>query len=920
MSLIKRIRRSPLTVWRAARGDRSRFESEIAKEVRDELGFYLEMRTRELVESGVPPDEARRRAEEAFGSIETIDAECRRLTGRQRRRTTREQVFDSLVRDVIAGARALRRQPLMTIAAILILACGFGVTSVVHGLVDALLLRSLPVEDPGRLVAAFNYAQEAGFYSSVPYPDYLDYRSNTETLDDLVGYSDNEVTLAGGDERPIVTVAHVVTGNYFAALGIQPAVGRFFGHQGPAVQGELEPVVVIGHAMWQQRFGADPDIVGRTITVNGVSVTIVGVAPRGFRGLQTEAIADLWMPISLYADLIPEFAEYLYNSRGSHWLAVVGRLAPGASLEEARAEMTVLSAQQAEAYPDTNEDYRIEVFRAGSGVVWPQRRGNLVLLSSTLTFGVALLLLIACANVANLLLVRATGRRAEFGVRLALGASRGRLIRQLLTESLMLAAASGAVGILLAVWIRAGLATTIVPANLYHLLEAGIDARTVGFTATLALLTGTAFGLAPALRASNPDVMSTLKGGEGKQSGGSRKATLRNSLVVAQIGLSLPLLVGAALVGQSLWNQVNVDVGVATDNLLLVTVDPGSGGYNETEGMVIYDALLDRVASMPGVTAASYAKVVPLGRSRQATDVAIPGYEPPDPENRPNVELNFVSTGYPATAGVTMLRGRDFSAQDAAPGAPGVIVNEAMAETYWPGEDPLGKSVELSWFGGPISASVIGVLSDHDYGRIRDGDLQLRGELPRIYLSLSHVYQTSMTLLVRTDRNASALTAPVVEAMRALAPAMPDVEVISFRGHVARLLPQTRMVAVLLIVASFIGLLLAAVGIYAVMAYSVTQRTHEMGIRRALGAQRSDVLRLVLGEGLKLTFAGIVLGGLGALAATRLLTSMLYGIGSTDPASYLGVAAVLVGVALLAGYLPGRAAANSDPLPALRRE
>ena len=912
-----RIRRLFGSLWS---GKRRRFESQVTDEVRDELGFYLEMRTHELVEGGMAPDEARREALKAFGSIEAVDSECRRLTGMQKRKTIRERLLDALVRDVFTGVRALRRQPPMTAAAVLILACGFAATSVVYGLVDALLLRSLPVEDAGQLVSLFNYTQEDGYYSSVAYPDYLDYRENVETLEDLLGYSDTEVTLAGGAERPITAAAQAVTGNYFRGLGIQPAIGRVFGHDGPATRGQVEPVVVIGHAMWRQRYGGDPQAIGQSITINGVSATIVGVAPRGFRGLETESIADLWIPIGLYEKLVPNFADYLYDSRGAHWLTVLGRLTPGASLDEARAEMAVLSAQQAEAYPDTNGEWGIQVFTAGTGVVWPERRGGVVLLSSTLMVGVALLLLIACANVANLLLVRATGRRAEFGVRLALGASRGRLVRQLLTESLLLAMASGGLGLLFAAWIRAGLSTAIVPANLSHLLEAGTDARTVGFTAIVALLTGTAFGLAPALRASNPDVMATLKGEGGSARAPGRRATLRNGLVVAQIALSLPLLVSAALIAQSLWNQVTVDLGVATDSLLLVSIDPGAGGYSKEEGERIYADLMVRVASMPGVTSASYARVVPLGVMRMATDVAVEGREPTDPDNAGNVEVNIVSPGYPATSGATLLRGRDFSKQDSASNAPNIIINEALAELYWPTEDPLGEIIEVSWFGGPMQARIIGVLADHDYGRVRGNQLQLGGDRPRAYMPLAHNYQTSMTLLVRTAIDAKTLANPVVEATRALAPAIPDVEVVSFREHVARLLPQQRLVASLLAIASLIGLVLAAVGIYAVMAYSVTQRTREMGIRRALGAQRGDVMRLVLGEGMKLTLVGVILGGLGALASARLLTSMLYGVGATDPTSYLAVAGVLIAVALLAGYVPGRVAANSDPLPALRRE
>ncbi|MGD8330324.1 MAG: ABC transporter permease [Acidobacteriota bacterium] len=914
MRLLPKIRR--LLARLSPRARHERLASRAADEVRDELDFHLEMRTRELIDAGIPADIARHRAVEAFGSVAPVDAECRRLTSLQYRKAGRGRLLEGIVRDVLAAARSLSRQPLLSVAAVVILACGFASTTVVYGLVDALLLRPLPVREPQRLVALFNHNDVDGYYSSVSYPDYLDYRAESTTLSRLLAYSDAEVTLAGGEATPVTVRAHAVTANYFAGLGIDAALGALFGSSQPDEQGSFEAVVVVSHALWRQRYGASPEVIGQEITINGITATIVGVAAKGFRGVDKDALADLWIPIGLYAQTQPGFADYMYTQRGAHWLMAVGTLAEGATLDDARAEMALLSQQQAEAYPDTNDAYRLQVVEAGRGVIWPERRARVTIVSRTLSAGVALVLLIACANVGNLLLVRAAGRRREFGVRLALGASRARVVRLLLTESVLLALVSGAAGLVLAAWARTALTRSVIPPDLAHLLDGGLADGVLTLTVVLALFAGLAFGLAPALHASNPDIVGAIKSGSGPGAlRRGRRLSLGNGLVVAQVALSLPLLVSAALIGRSLWNQMTVDLGVDTHDLLLLEIDLGSGGYGAEEGQAIYDQLLQRAAAMPGVVAAAYTRVAPLGTMRMASDVGVAGE---GEDARKNVEINIVSPGYPAASGATVVRGRDFSSADAA-GNPAVMVNQAMADLFWPGGDAVGQFIEMEWFSGPIRAPVVGVLADNRYARVRDGQISVPGETPRLYLPLAQEYQTAMTLLIRSTTDARALAGPLLQITRTLAPAVPDVEVESFRGHVARLLPQQRLLAGLLIIAGVIGLVLAAVGVYAVMAYSVSRRLPEMGIRRTLGAQRSDVLRQILGEGLTLCAAGIGVGLLGALAAARLLTSMLYGVESTDPVSYLGVAATLLIVALLATWLPGRAAADSDPLDALRR-
>ena len=904
--------------WRRQRrkDGRERLEDRVADEVRDELGFHIEMRARELIAEGVPPGEARRRALRAFGRRQPIDQECRRLTASFVRRSRLLETLDSSWRDVRIAVRTLAHQPLFVTTAVLILALGIGSASVVYSLVDVLLLRSLPVAGADRLVALFNHTETGGYYSSVSYPDFLDYRERVTSLEDFIGYTVEEVTLSGGEVRPAVIEAHVVTQDYFGALGVAPVIGHGFDNLDVDSRG-ADPVVVIGHGLWQQRFAGDPGVLGTRIALDGEQATVIGVAPPDFRGLTSDSIATLWMPVSLHVRLNPGFASYLYSGRGAHWMQVVGHRAPGVTTAQVASEIATLSRQQAAAYPDSNGEYALRVFDAGSGVVWPDRRRDLVFLSLLLAVGVGLLLLIACANVANLMLSRASARSVELGVRRALGAGRSRLVRQLLTESAVLGLAGAAAGFLLAAWFRLAVILTIVPAPVAHLLGDGLDASSAAFALLVSIPTTTLFGLAPAWRATTPDLIAPLKGSGSPR---RRRASLGNALVVAQIALSIPLLVSAALVVQSLRNQLFVDLGVRTDNLLLATIDPGSGGYSQADGEALYRRVIERVEALPGVAAASYAKVMPLGATRMATDARPLGGESGDADETVNVEVNVVGPGYAAAAGTVLLRGRDFAASDDAAGPPLVIVNEAMARRFWGSRDALGELIQMSWFDGPIEARVIGVLSDHGYGRIRDGRLQLQEMRPRVYMAMGQAYQPSMTLLVRASSDPTTASALIAAELRGLAGDLPAADVATFRQHVAGLLPEQRLASSLLAIASLIGLVVAAVGIYGVIAYSVARRRREMGIRRALGARSSDVLRLVIGEGLALAVFGAAAGLAAALAMTRLLSNLLYGIETTDPSSYAAVVAVVLAVAALAAWLPGRSAATSELLPALRRE
>ncbi len=830
--------------------------------------------------------------------------------------------MDTLWQDLRYGARQLLRSPGFTAVAVLTLALGIGANTTIFSLVNALLLRPLPVAEPEAVVTLYTSDFSGPRYGGSSYPDYEDFRDRNQTLAGLASHDLAPFNLSteGSGERVLGSVVSV---NYFEVVGIRPAIGRGFVSgmkHAPGTPAE----VVLGHGLWQRRFGGDPGIVSSKIHLNGQPFTVVGVAPASFPGVSRGVALDLWVPVTMLPLVQPGNDDL--TSRTSRGLSLIGRLKPGVRVDEAQAEFDVLAAQlhqeHGSAWTDVREKPRaVTVVPESQARVPPSSRAGLVAFLLLLMAVVGLVLLVACANLANLLLARASGRQREVAVRLALGARRWRLIQQLLTENLLLALLAGGTGVLLALWGTAALMAFRPPLSMPIELDLGLDFRVLFFTLTASLLAGLLFGLAPAWQASRSDVVTGLKEAAGSASAGRGKARLRNAFVVAQMGLSLVLLIAAGLFGRSLQNATAIDPGFDPNNVLTASFDLGLQGYDLGAGTVFYQQLLERISQLPGVESASVTTRIPLELGGSRRGITIDGYTPQAGEDM-EVHTSTVGPQYFTVLRIPLVRGRGFTERDV-PGAPRVaVVNEAFARRYWPGEDPIGKRI---WMGRnretpgappPDSPAweIIGVAKDGKYSTL--------GEEPRtfFYMPILQFYRGSASLLVRTEGEPLALLAAVREQAGALDATLPLVEAKTLVAHMSTALLPARLAGSLLGLFGLVALLLAAVGIYGVMAHSVAQRTREIGIRMALGGSPRDILRLVIGDGLRLTVMGAAVGLAGVLSVAQLIRGFLYGISPTDPLTLAGVTLLLVAVALLACYVPARRAARVDPMVALRYE
>ena len=839
----------------------------------------------------------------------------------------------NLWQDIRYGGRMLWKSPGFTAIAVLSLALGIGANTSIFSFVNAVLLRALPVAEPAQLVYVFSSNRNTP-YNVASYPDYVDYRDKNEVFSALTAYASITLSLNSNDQADQIS-GQIVTGNYFDTLGVRAQVGRTFLPEEDTTPGG-HPVAVISYGLWQSRFAGDPQITGRQLLLNGQSFTIVGVAPAEFNGAAAGQTNDIYVPMAMQALVRPPRGGYsgemnpdLLARRGPRWLNMVGRLKPGVSAAQAQAAMSTLAAQLAQSYPDTNREVSATVSPVSKGD--PTERGTLLSVAGLLLAVVGLVLLIACANVANLLLARAASRRKEISIRLALGASRGRLIRQLLTESVLLALLGGAGGLLLAVWLIDVMRTYSPPGNFFPVaFDFSLDKSVLAFTLLLSVITGLIFGIAPALQASKPDLVAALKDETamlpGSHGSVARRFTLRNLLVVAQVALSLVLLISAGLFLRSLQQAQRIAPGFNSEHVLTMPLNINLLRYTKTQGQEFYRQVLERVAALPGVQSATLTRTPPLsGASRQST-VLIAGREGPDRGGNSettgggredvanNVTLaSSVALNYFQTLSIPLLRGRDFNAQDVE-GAPGVvIINETFAKRYLPNQDPLGARVSLNGAQGPWLEVV---------GLARDGKYITLGEAPApfLYQPLAQRHESGMTLLVRTNGDPASYVSAVRGAVQSIERNLPLANARTMPELLRTSLFPARMGAVLLGVFGLLALLLASVGLYGVMSYSVSRRTREIGIRMALGAQRSDVLRLVLRESMTLVAAGMLLGLIAAFATTRLLAGFLYGVSPTDPAAFTGIALLLAVVALVASLVPARRAAKVDPMVAFRYE
>ncbi len=821
--------------------------------------------------------------------------------------------MDMFLQDLRYGVRMLLRSPGFTAVAALSLAIGIGANTTIFTLINAIFLNPIPVEDSATLVGLFTTDErnQEGFnrFAGTSKPNFEDYRDGNSTFIGMAAYQGLGLSLASGGE-PAQIGGEIVSGNYFDLLGVKAALGRTFLQDEDRTPG-THPVVVLSHGLWMRRFGSEPAIVGKPITLNGQGFTVVGVAPPGFRGINTLGGPDLWVPFMMHQQVLAGFFLENFNDRRALMFNVLGRLKPGLTLDQAQAEIATIGGRLAREYPNENQGRNATLLPLAQTVINPNIRQVFVLAGGLLMTVVGLVLLIACANVANLLLARASSRKREIAIRLSLGAGRGRLIRQLLTESVLLGLLGGAAGLLIAYWGRDLLMAARPQQFLPAAIDLPLDARVLAFTLGVSILTGLLFGLIPALQASRSDLATELKD-RSSQPSGSGRFNLRSALVVAQVALSLIALVGAGLFLRSLRNTQRIDPGFETRNVIVAAFDLAAQGYDQVRGREFHRRVIEEVSRVPGVRSAALATNLPITGGGIGRTVFPEGVDPTDRSAGVFVTVNTVGVGYFDTLDVAIRSGRQFTGMDRE-GAPLVIVaNEAMAKRFWPGQDAVGK--RFKFFGFDQYCEIVGISEDTKIFTL--------GEEPQMiaYMPLLQSYEPALVLHARTAGDATAMMEGVRRAVQALEPAMPITNVQTVADLIDISLWAPRMGAVLLTIFAGVALALAAIGIYGVMAYAVSTRTQEFGIRMALGAGSRDVLTLVLRQGLVLVACGLGIGLVAALAVTRLVKAFLNGVSPTDPLTFASISALLAAVALAASYLPARRATRVDPMVALRYE
>ncbi|MCG6926415.1 MAG: ABC transporter permease [Acidobacteria bacterium] len=899
-------------------------QQRIDRDLEEEMRFHVEMRAREYVEAGMSKGEATRAAERAFGN--------RLLAREDSRRVWSFALIETFVQDLRYGVRTLLRNPLFSGASILTLALGIGANTAIFTLLDVVVLRALPVERPRELYV-FGTRVSGGSIqtdgvsedgvsdrdtSLFSYPLFQDFREHDDVFATLAAVSSYSIKAYLSPDVPSrgstveIAEARLVSGRFFETLGVRAFRGRTIGPADNQVPGG-HPVAVVSHAFWARHFGSSPDALGRQVHLNGTLYTVLGVTPPEFRGATVGSPTDIWVPLAMQAEL--ERGERHLADRNVMWLRIIGRLPEPVSPELAAERTNALFHRLlvAEAGTEVTPQGRLEIerltthltpFARGFGGL--SRRFSRPLM--VLMVVVGLVLLIACANVGNLLLARASSRQKEVAVRLALGASRRRLVRQLLTESLLLALLGGALGILVAHWILGFLLSLIVSGPS---LAVGLDSRVLAFTFSVSVATALLFGLIPARRATRLDLDPALKSQRlisGRKAGGF---PLRQGLVVSQVALSLLLLIVAGLFLRSLQNLRGQDLGFRPEGVLIVEIDPQGGGYSLEEVHGLYRDLVETLESLPGVESASLSLFSPLARYTWRTEVSVDGYSPPTAEAA-GIQATFVTPGYLQTLGVSLLGGREPDENDRM-GAPKVaMVNETFARQYFGTESPVGRRFGVEGEESSRETEIVGLVPDL---KIHD----LREETPRLvyFPAAQHdEYLYSLQVHARSELSAG----QVRDLIARVAPGLPITGVRSLDEQVERSLGQERLLGQLTAFFGLLALLLAAVGLYGVLAYSVSQRTNEIGIRMALGAEPSRMLGTVLGSAMRWVGAGVVIGLAAALAASRFLSGLLFGLDPIDPPTLLVTTGALVLVASLAAYGPARRASRLDPVSALRHE
>jgi predicted permease len=867
---------------------------QVINEIEEEMRFHLDMETQTNIDKGITPNEARLIALRSFGNLSIVRDRSYDIRG--------GGMLETLMEDIRFGLRMLAKHIGFTSVALVTLALAIGANTAIFSVIKGVLLWPLPYTDSERVVRIWNTFPPLGLMElEFSEPEFIQYRKQIKSLDHIGAFSTGAQSLTGAGDAERITMAWA-SADVFSVLGTRPVLGRVFTAEED--QPGNQNVVLISHRLWQEKYGGDSGFIGKSITINGTPRTVIGIMPATFKFPSNDI--DVWTPIAVN----PASANI-----GSHYMGLVGHLAPGATLEQASAEMRTVHGSIKQRFP--------EYFKGadGSGVnVIPLReqivgnvRGGLLVLFGAVCF----ILLIACANIANLLLSRAASRQKEIAVRAALGASRTRIVRQLLTESIMLSILGGGFGFLLSLWALRLIVTYSPLEVIPRLHEVNIDSVVFGFTLLVSTLTGCIFGLAPALRSSKPNLTETLKEGGRGGAGSLRRNRTRSLLVVAEVALSLMLLIGAGMMVKSFLHLMDVKLGYDTKQALTMRLSLSPTKYPGPQQVVsFYQQLLQRIAGLPGVQTAAAVNQLPLDGARANISFEIEGRE-----LQPGTAVaddHLISPDYFRALNIPLMRGRFFTELDGKQGPPVVIINQTLAERFWPGEDPIGKQMRIRRDAPPVE--IVGIVANVKNRKVNDETK------PELYFPLTESSfslappSLSMALIVRTSTDPPRLTNTIRSAIRDTDAETPVADILTMENIVSKSISEPRFVMALMVIFAAMALVLMAIGVYGVVSHSVTLRTQEIGIRKALGATPRDITMLVIRQGLLLALSGIAIGLIGAFALARVITGLLYNVSATDPAIFVGISLLLIVVAMLACYVPARRAMKVDPMITLRYE